>query len=48
MQNDVLGYYPEYWLLNNNLASQPASAIINFAQRYPQLGNGRKISRRLC
>ena len=24
MQNDVLGYYPEYWSLNSNLAFQLA------------------------
>ena len=36
MQNDALGYYPEYWKLNNNLGLQPASSIISFAQRYPQ------------
>src|SRR5690606_28143675 len=36
MQNDALGYYPEYWILNQNLGMQPASQIINFAQRYPQ------------
>ena len=44
MQNDVLGYYPEYWLLNNNLASQPASAIINFAQRYPNSAMAEKLA----
>ena len=36
MQNDVLGYYPEYWKLNTNLGFQSPSAIISFAQRYPQ------------
>lgn len=44
MQNDVLGYYPEYWLLNRNLASQPASAIISFAQRYPQSAMAEKLA----
>ncbi len=44
MQNDVLGYYPEYWLLNNNLASQPASAITNFAQRYPNSAMAEKLA----
>jgi len=37
MQNDALGYYPEYWKLNTNLGFQPASSIISFAQRYPVL-----------
>lgn len=44
MQNDVLGYYPEYWILNNNLASQPASAITSFAQRYPQSAMAEKLA----
>ncbi|WP_436861891.1 transglycosylase SLT domain-containing protein [Acinetobacter haemolyticus] len=44
MQNDVLGYYPEYWKLNTNLASQPASAIISFAQRYPQSAMAEKLA----
>ena len=44
MQNDVLGYYPEYWLLNSNLANQPASQIINFAQRYPQSAMAEKLA----
>ncbi|WOE33188.1 MULTISPECIES: lytic transglycosylase domain-containing protein [unclassified Acinetobacter] len=44
MQNDVLGYYPEYWLLNSNLALQPASAIIDFAERYPQSAMAEKLS----
>ncbi|MGX5700812.1 transglycosylase SLT domain-containing protein [Acinetobacter kookii] len=44
MQNDVLGYYPEYWLLNSNLANQSASQIINFAQRYPQSAMAEKLA----
>lgn len=44
MQNDVLGYYPEYWALNTNLSSQPANAIINFAQRYPQSAMAEKLA----
>lgn len=44
MQNDVLGYYPEYWMLNKNLASQPASAITSFAQRYPQSAMAEKLA----
>jgi len=35
MQNDALGYYPEYWILNTNLASQPASQIASFAHPRP-------------
>ena len=27
MQNDALGYYPEYWALNSNLAFQPSASI---------------------
>ena len=27
MQNDVLGYYPEYWKLNTNLGFQSPSAV---------------------
>ncbi len=30
MQGDVLGYYPEYWVLNSNLALQPAANIVGF------------------
>ena len=44
MQNDVLGYYPEYWSLNTNLSSQPANTIINFAQRYPQSAMAEKLA----
>lgn len=44
MQNDVLGYYPEYWQLNTNLAAQPSSAIVSFAQRYPQSAMAEKLS----
>lgn len=44
MQNDALGYYPEYWQLNSNLASQPSSQIVNFAQRYPQSAMAEKLA----
>lgn len=44
MQNDVLGYYPEYWKLNSNLVFQPASAIVSFNQRYPQSAMAEKLS----
>ncbi|QIC66319.1 lytic transglycosylase domain-containing protein [Acinetobacter schindleri] len=44
MQNDALGYYPEYWILNQNLGMQPASQIINFAQRYPQSAMAEKLA----
>ena len=48
MQNDVLGYYPEYWKLNTNLVLQPPANIVAFAQRYPQSAHGRKAFCRLC
>ncbi len=44
MQNDVLGYYPEYWKLNSNLAFQPATNIVSFAQRYPQSAMAEKLA----
>lgn len=44
MQGDYLGYYPEYWMLNNNLASQPAYAIQQFAQKYPNSAMAEKLS----
>ncbi|WP_413773049.1 transglycosylase SLT domain-containing protein [Acinetobacter sp. RF15A] len=44
MQNDVLGYYPEYWILNQNLALQPANQIINFVQRYPHSAMAEKLA----
>ena len=44
MQNDVLGYYPEYWLLNRNLAIQSPNAIISFVQRYPQSAMAEKLA----
>ncbi|WP_298142731.1 lytic transglycosylase domain-containing protein [uncultured Acinetobacter sp.] len=44
MQNDVLGYYPEYWLLNRNLATQSPNAIMSFAQRYPHSAMAEKLS----
>ena len=44
MQNDVLGYYPEYWLLNRNLVSQSPHAIMSFAQRYPHSAMAEKLS----
>ncbi len=44
MQNDALGYYPEYWKLNSNLAFQSPSAIVSFAQRYPQSVMAEKLA----
>lgn len=44
MQNDALGYYPEYWSLNSNLAFQSSSNITNFAQRYPQSAMAEKLA----
>ena len=44
MQNDVLGYYPEYWKLNSNLGFQSAAAVISFVQRYPQSAMAEKLA----
>ncbi|MEO9302003.1 transglycosylase SLT domain-containing protein [Acinetobacter pittii] len=44
MQNDVLGYYPEYWKLNTNLGFQPTASIVSFAQRYPQSAIAEKLA----
>lgn len=44
MQNDALGYYPEYWALNHNLGFQPVSSITAFSQRYPQSAMAEKLS----
>ncbi|QIO06938.1 lytic transglycosylase domain-containing protein [Acinetobacter shaoyimingii] len=44
MQNDALGYYPEYWILNSNLAFQSPNSIVNFAQRYPQSAMAEKLA----
>ena len=44
MQNDALGYYPEYWKLNNNLGFQSADAIVSFAQRYPRSAMAEKLA----
>ncbi|MBM7142231.1 MULTISPECIES: lytic transglycosylase domain-containing protein [Acinetobacter] len=44
MQNDVLGYYPEYWKLNTNLGFQPSASIVSFAQRYPQSAMAEKLA----
>ena len=44
MQGDVLGYYPEYWVLNSNLGLQPAANIVGFAQRYPQSAMAEKLA----
>lgn len=44
MENDALGYYPEYWILNSNLAFQPSSSIVSFAKRYPQSAMAEKLA----
>ena len=44
MQNDVLGYYPEYWKLNTNLGFQSPTSIVSFAQRYPQSAMAEKLA----
>ncbi|WP_324646673.1 lytic transglycosylase domain-containing protein [Acinetobacter sp. MD2] len=44
MQQDALGYYPEYWKLNLNLSTQPSGNIVQFAQRYPQSAMAEKLA----
>lgn len=44
MQNDVLGYYPEYFKLNNDLVMQSPTAIVQFAQKYPQSAMAEKLA----
>lgn len=44
MQQDALGYYPEYWKLNINLGYQPSGQIIDFARRYPQSAMAEKLA----
>lgn len=44
MQNDALGYYPEYWMLNQNLATQPTAQIVSYAQRYPNSAMAEKLA----
>ncbi|WP_324625418.1 lytic transglycosylase domain-containing protein [Acinetobacter sp. MD2(2019)] len=44
MQQDALGYYPEYWKLNVNLSNQPSGSIVQFAQRYPQSAMAEKLA----
>lgn len=40
----VLAYYPEYWKLNGNLVSQPASSIVAFAKQYPNSAMAEKLA----
>lgn len=40
----VLAYYPEYWKLNGNLVSQPASSIVAFAKQYPHSAMAEKLA----
>lgn len=44
MASSSLGMYPEYWQLNRNLDSQPASVIVSFANRYPQTAMAEKLA----
>ncbi|MDO4222880.1 MAG: transglycosylase SLT domain-containing protein [Acinetobacter sp.] len=44
MNGDVLGYYPEYWILNQNLTMQNPSQIIQFAQRYNDSAMAEKLA----
>jgi soluble lytic murein transglycosylase len=43
MQNDVLGYYPEYWKLTVIWLST-CESIVSFAQRYPQSAMAEKLA----
>lgn len=44
MQGDVLGYYPEYFIINNSLSSQPTSRILQFLQQYPDSAMAEKLA----
>ncbi|WP_410169737.1 lytic transglycosylase domain-containing protein [Acinetobacter rathckeae] len=44
MQSDVLGYYPEYFQLNTDLATQPSSRILAFIQKYPDSAMAEKLA----
>ena len=48
MAGGSLAMYPEYWQLNKDLDAQPASAIVSFANRYPQTAMAEKIGGGLC
>ncbi|AXI03259.1 lytic transglycosylase domain-containing protein [Aquirhabdus parva] len=43
MQDSVLAPYPEYWQLNKDLVLQPADAIRDFADRYPNAAISEKL-----
>ncbi|MFB2579272.1 transglycosylase SLT domain-containing protein [Acinetobacter sp. c2-A9] len=43
MQGSALGYYPEYFILNQNIATQPVEQILQFAQRHPQTAMTEKL-----
>lgn len=44
MQDSVLGYYPEYWKLNNDLVTQSPQAILAFVTRYPNSAMAEKLA----
>lgn len=44
MAGGSLAMYPEYWQLNKDLDAQPASAIVSFANRYPQTAMAEKLA----
>jgi soluble lytic murein transglycosylase len=44
MQDSVLGYYPEYWKFNIDLAQQPADGIIYFVTKYPNSAMAEKLA----
>lgn len=44
MQDGVLGYYPEYWKFNIDLAQQPTDGIIYFVTKYPNSAMAEKLA----
>ena len=44
MQDSVLRYYPEYWKLNTDLATQTPAAILSFVTRYPNSAMSEKLA----
>lgn len=44
MQDSVLGYYPEYWKLNINLAQQSPQAIKAFVSKYADSAMAEKLA----
>ncbi|XID74464.1 transglycosylase SLT domain-containing protein [Alkanindiges sp. WGS2144] len=44
MQDSVLAYYPEYWKLNTDLATQSPQAILSFVGRYSNSAMAEKLA----